>query len=204
MALFGSVRIRNRATIGREPGQRLSGRRHDPAPCGRGRRRRLGGLDGPRRVPVAELVTGPGRTVVQRRRVDRHDRGPLPTGEEGFRKFGTRQADAISIVSLAWRWRRDEDGTAARRRPGLRGCGAHRGASEAGRVRARRVTDLTRRWSLGPWRRSSRTYRRSTTSAASAQVPPRDVGVLLREEFGLRQRPVSGRTMVRTTSRRSA
>ena len=108
--LFGSVRIRNRATIGGNLGNASPAGDTIPPLVAAGAVAVLEGANGSRRVAVADLATGPGRTVVGPDEwIDRIEI-PLPAGEEGFRKFGTRQADAISIVSLAWRWEKDADG----------------------------------------------------------------------------------------------
>ncbi|MGH2556024.1 MAG: FAD binding domain-containing protein [Actinomycetota bacterium] len=109
--LFGSIQIRNRATIGGNLQNASPAADMVPPLVAAGATAHLDGPDGKRDVPVAELAIGPGRTVL----------GPgewidtltvrLPDGEEGFRKLGGREAMAISIVSVAWRWARDEDGT---------------------------------------------------------------------------------------------
>jgi len=113
---FASTTIRHRATIG---GNLVTG---SPAadtvpallaadaavevvtPDGRGRTVPLGAfLLGPRRVGLA-----PGEWVAAVRVPD-----PLPGEgrvEGGFRKIGGRRAQAISLLSLAWQWRRGPDG----------------------------------------------------------------------------------------------
>lgn len=203
VALFGSVRIRNRATIGGNLGNASPAGDTIPPLVAADAVAVLEGSDGPRRVPVAELVTGPGRTVVSDDEWIDVVAVPLPTGDEGFRKFGTRQADAISIVSLAWRWRRDEDGT-------LHDVALAFGAVAPTVVRARRAES-----ELEGHRPDEKVLARALAALESDISPIDDIrasakfrremsGVLLREELGLRQRPVSGRTMVRTTSRRSA
>lgn len=109
--LFGSVQIRNRATIG--------GNLHNASPAADMVPPLVAAeavllLDGPgggREVPVADYATGPGSTVLLPGEWISGIRIPLPGGEEGFRKLGGREAMAISIVSLAWRWWRNEDGS---------------------------------------------------------------------------------------------
>jgi CO/xanthine dehydrogenase FAD-binding subunit len=69
------------------------------------------GPDGGREVAVAELAESPGRTVLRSGEWISTITVPLPRGEEGFRKLGGREAMAISIVNLAWRWTQEEDGS---------------------------------------------------------------------------------------------
>ena len=109
-SLFGSVRIRNRATIGGNLANASPAGDTIPPLVAAGATAILNGPGGIRRVPVGELATGPGRTVIRRDEWIETIEVPLPAGEEGFRKFGTRKADAVSVVSLAWRWRRTADG----------------------------------------------------------------------------------------------
>ncbi|MFE6970433.1 FAD binding domain-containing protein [Isoptericola sp. NPDC057653] len=116
---FASTTIRHRATIG---GNLVTG---SPAadtvpallagdavveivtPDGSGRAVPLGAfLLGPRRVDLA-----PGEWVASVTVPDpRPGAGSL---EGGFRKIGGRRAQAISLLSLAWQWRRDADGRLA-------------------------------------------------------------------------------------------
>ena len=108
--VFGSVRIRNRATIGGNLGNASPAGDTIPPLVAAGAVAILNGPDGTRSLPVTELVTGPRRTAVRPGEWIETLEVSLPTGEEGFRKFGTRKADAVTIVSLAWRWRRTADG----------------------------------------------------------------------------------------------
>lgn len=109
--LFGSIQIRNRATIGGNLQNASPAADLVPPLVAGDATARLDGPKGQRDVPVAELATGPGRTVLQPGEWIDTVTVPLPDGEEGFRKLGGREAMAISIVSLAWRWTRAEDGT---------------------------------------------------------------------------------------------
>jgi CO/xanthine dehydrogenase FAD-binding subunit len=109
--LFGSVQIRNRATIG--------GNLQNASPAGdmipplvaADAVLTLDGSSGTRQVPVAEFATGPGRTVLEPGEWISTIAVPVADAEEGFRKLGGREAMAISLVSLAWRWKREQDGT---------------------------------------------------------------------------------------------
>jgi CO/xanthine dehydrogenase FAD-binding subunit len=109
--LFGSIQIRNRATIGGNLQNASPAADMVPPLVAAGATAHLDGPDGKRDVPVAELAIGPGRTVLGPGEWIDTLTVPLPDGEEGFRKLGGREAMAISIVSVAWRWARDEDGT---------------------------------------------------------------------------------------------
>jgi CO/xanthine dehydrogenase FAD-binding subunit len=109
--LFGSIQIRNRATIGGNLQNASPAADMVPPLVAADATVHLDGPDGKRDVPVAELATGPGRTVLGPGEWIDTLTVPLPEDEEGFRKLGGREAMAISIVSVAWRWAREEDGT---------------------------------------------------------------------------------------------
>jgi CO/xanthine dehydrogenase FAD-binding subunit len=109
--LFGSIQIRNRATIGGNLANASPAADMLPPLVAAGATVAIDGRDGRRDVLVADLAAGPGRTVLAPGEWISSVRVPLPEGQEGFRKLGGREAMAISIVSLAWRWRRAEDGT---------------------------------------------------------------------------------------------
>ena len=108
--LFGSIQIRNRATIGGNLQNASPAADMVPPLVAAGATAHLDGPDGKRDVPVAELATGPGRTILGPGEWIDTLTVPLPEGEEGFRKLGGREAMAISIVSVAWRWAREGDG----------------------------------------------------------------------------------------------
>jgi CO/xanthine dehydrogenase FAD-binding subunit len=112
-ALFGSLQIRNRATIGGNLQNASPAADMVPPLVVAEAILLIDGPEGMREMPVAEFATGPGRTVLRPGEWIAAIRIPLPEGEEGFRKLGGREAMAISLVSLAWRWRRSEDGTLA-------------------------------------------------------------------------------------------
>jgi len=202
-SVFASVRIRNRATIGGNLGNASPAGDMIPPLVAAGAVAVLEGANGSRRVAVADIATGPGRTVVDPDEwIDRIE-VPLPAGEEGFRKFGTRQADAISIVTLAWRWEKDADGTLANVSLAL-------GAVAPTVVRAR-----TAEAELEGRRPDPRVIQAAVAGLVSDISPIDDAragarfrrevaGVLLREELGARRRAVSGRAMVRTPTRRTA
>ncbi len=109
--LFGSLQIRNRATIGGNLANASPAADMVPPLVAAGADVVVEGPGGSREVPVAELARGPGRTSLAADEWISLIRVPLPEGEEGFFKLGGRSAMAISIVSLAWRWSRGEDGT---------------------------------------------------------------------------------------------
>jgi CO/xanthine dehydrogenase FAD-binding subunit len=109
--LFGSIQIRNRATIGGNLRNASPAADMVPPLVAAEAVVHVEGPDGPREVAVADLADGPGRTVLQLGEWIATVSVPLPDGEEGFRKLGGRGAMAISIVNLAWRWTRSDDGT---------------------------------------------------------------------------------------------
>jgi CO/xanthine dehydrogenase FAD-binding subunit len=109
--LFGSIQIRNRATLGGNLQNASPAADMVPPLVAAGAIAHLEGPETARDVPVAELATGPGRTVRREGEWIATVTVPLPPGEEGFRKLGGREAMAISIVNLAWRWSRGHDGT---------------------------------------------------------------------------------------------
>jgi CO/xanthine dehydrogenase FAD-binding subunit len=107
--LFGSIQIRNRATIGGNLANASPAADMVPPLVAAEAVLVIDGPVGQREVPVAEFATGPGGSVLQAGEWVSTVRIPLPDGDEGFRKLGGREAMAISIVSLAWRWRRGDD-----------------------------------------------------------------------------------------------
>jgi CO/xanthine dehydrogenase FAD-binding subunit len=109
--LFGSVQIRNRATIGGNLQNASPAADMGPPLVAAEAVVTIDGPSGAREVPVLAFATGPGRTALGPGEWISTIRAPLPDGEEGFRKLGGREAMAISMVSLAWRWRREEDGS---------------------------------------------------------------------------------------------
>jgi CO/xanthine dehydrogenase FAD-binding subunit len=109
--LFGSIQIRNRATIGGNLQNASPAADMVPPLVAAGAVAHVEGPDGDREVPVADLAAGPGRTVLGPGEWIATVAVPLPEGGEGFRKLGGREAMAISIVNLAWRWVRSDDGT---------------------------------------------------------------------------------------------
>jgi CO/xanthine dehydrogenase FAD-binding subunit len=117
--LFGSIQIRNRATIGGNLQNASPAADMVPSLVAAEAVAHMEGPEGQREVAVAELAEGPGRTVLRPGEWIATLTVPLPEGEEGFRKLGGREAMAISIVNLAWRWSRSEDGTLSRVRLAL-------------------------------------------------------------------------------------
>ncbi|MFQ5517027.1 MAG: FAD binding domain-containing protein [Acidimicrobiia bacterium] len=109
--VFGSLQIRNRATIGGNLANASPAADLVPPLVAADADLVIDGPKGERTVPAGDFATGPGRTVLEADEWVRSVRMPLPEGEEGFRKLGNRSAMVISIVSLAWRWNRSADGT---------------------------------------------------------------------------------------------
>ncbi len=107
--LFGSVQIRNRATIGGNLQNASPAADMVPPLMAAEAVLTIEGPDGVREVSISEFATGPGRTSLRPGEWISTIRAALPEGEEGFRKLGGRRAMAISVVSLAWRWRRNDD-----------------------------------------------------------------------------------------------
>jgi len=108
--VFASVQIRNRATIGGNIANASPAADMLPPLVAAGAVARIDGRDGQRIIPVEDLVIGPGRTGLAEDEWIRSFDVPIADGEEGFYKLGGRCAMAISVVSLAWRWRREGDG----------------------------------------------------------------------------------------------
>jgi CO/xanthine dehydrogenase FAD-binding subunit len=108
--VFGSVQIRNRATIGGNLANASPAGDMIPPLVAADAIAVLEGPAGTREVPVSALGQGPGRTVLAAGEWISVLRVSPPSGEEGFRKLGGRLAMAISIVSLAWRWTVQTDG----------------------------------------------------------------------------------------------
>ena len=108
---FGSVQIRNRATIGGNLANASPAADLAAVLVAAGADARVEGPDGGRTVPVAALSTGPGSVSLDPGEWISTVEVPVPTGDEGFRKLGGRLAHAIAIVSLAWRWTRSADGS---------------------------------------------------------------------------------------------
>lgn len=111
--LFGSLQIRNRATLGGNLANASPAGDMFPPLIAAGAEAVIERPVGSRTILVTELATGPGRTVLAADEWISVLRVPLPGGEEGFIKLGGRAAMAISIVSLAWRWTRRPDGSLA-------------------------------------------------------------------------------------------
>lgn len=108
--LFGSEQIRNRATIGGNLANASPAADILPPLAAAGAMATLNGSAGTRVLPVEDLALGPGRTALRTGEWIETIDLALPAGDEGFRKLGGRQAMAISVASLAWRWRCDDDG----------------------------------------------------------------------------------------------
>ena len=192
VALFGSVRIRNRATIGGNLGNASpAGDTIPPLVAADA----VAVLEGLRRAPQGAGCRARHRARPygrERRRVDRRGRGSPSDRRRRVPQVryppGGRDIDREPGLAMAQRRGRD----AARRRPRLRGCGADRGASEAGRVRAR--GSPTRREGARSGPGGARVgHIPDRRHPRQRQVPPRDVrgtaarGARLTAKAGVRQ-----------------
>jgi len=99
----GSPQIRNRGTIGGNLGTASPAGDTIPALYVLGAKISLAGSSGIRQVPVEGFITGPGRTVLKSDEVILGLTVPkqLPGDWSNFKKLGSRQALAISLVSAA-------------------------------------------------------------------------------------------------------
>jgi CO/xanthine dehydrogenase FAD-binding subunit len=113
-AAFGSLQIRNRATIGGNIANASPAADMVPSLVAADAVAVLEGPAGSRDLPVSRLAEGPGQTVLAPGEWISVLRVPSPSGEEGFRKLGGRFAMAIAVVGLAWRWTVQEDGVLTR------------------------------------------------------------------------------------------
>lgn len=172
-SVFASWQIRNRATIGGNLANASPAA--DMAPplvaAGAVLQLRCAGVE--RQVSVAEFALGPRRTLLQPGEWIRAVRVPKFSGTEGFRKVGARAAMAISISSLAWRWRRASDGTLSDVRvavgavaPTVHRCPATESALEGRLPEAEVAADILRA-EIAPIDdlRASSWYRREVTRA---------------------------------------
>lgn len=108
--VFASLQIRNRATIGGNLANASPAGDMIPPLVAADAEVVVDSPAGARTLSVGDLATGPGSTTLTSDEWLSLVRVPLPPGEEGFVKLGGRSAMAISIVSLAWRWQRTDDG----------------------------------------------------------------------------------------------
>jgi CO/xanthine dehydrogenase FAD-binding subunit len=108
--VFASLQIRNRATIGGNLANASPAGDFIPPLIAAEAEVVVEGPGGSRRVLVDQFTTGPGRTVLGPDEWLSVIRVPVGSGDEGFLKLGGRTAMAISIVSLAWRWKRSKNG----------------------------------------------------------------------------------------------
>lgn len=109
-ATFGSLQIRNRATIGGNLSNASPAADMVPPLVAADTVAVLQGPEGTRELPVCDLAEGPGRSTLGPGEWISLLRVPKPKGKEGYRKLGGRADMAISIVCLAWRWNVQEDG----------------------------------------------------------------------------------------------
>ncbi len=110
-AVFASTQIRNRATIGGNIANASPAADMVPPLLVADAVATIEGSQGPRRLPIGEIATGPGKVCLAQGEWISTIRAVFPRdADEGFLKLGGRSAMNISIVNLAWRWRRTEDG----------------------------------------------------------------------------------------------
>jgi CO/xanthine dehydrogenase FAD-binding subunit len=173
--VFASWQIRNRATIGGNLANASPAADMVPplVVAGAVLQLRCSGVE--RQVSLEEFALGPRRTVLQPGEWIRAISVPKSSGAEGFRKVGARAAMAISISSLAWRWRRRLDGSLSDVRvavgavaPTVRRCRETESALEGRRpeAQAAAAADILR-GEIAPIDdlRASSWYRREVTSA---------------------------------------
>ncbi len=110
IAVFASLQIRNRATIGGNLGTASPSGDLMPPLVAADATVRLRGASGPRQVAITEFLLGPRRVDLRAgewiEAVDLRDHA----GEQGFRKIGGRRALTIAVVNLAWQWTLAPDG----------------------------------------------------------------------------------------------
>ncbi|MGA2804117.1 MAG: FAD binding domain-containing protein [Acidimicrobiales bacterium] len=109
-AVFASLQIRNRATIGGNLANGSPAADMVPPLVVASAVATVEGPEGSRQEPVSELASGPGRNTLRVGEWISSLRVLRPAGKEGFRKLGGRFGMTISIVNLAWRWGTDEHG----------------------------------------------------------------------------------------------
>jgi CO/xanthine dehydrogenase FAD-binding subunit len=109
-ATFGSLQIRNRATIGGNLANASPAADMVPPLVAADAVALLDGPGGSRELSVRDLASGPGHSTLVPGEWISLLRVPAPKGKEGYRKLGGRLGMAISIVALAWRWTVDDAG----------------------------------------------------------------------------------------------
>ena len=99
----GSVQIRNRATLAGNLCNASPAADTVPALLAYGASVRVSGIDGERKVPVAEFFTGPGTTVLTRDEIVTSVEIPLPQGRCGsaFARVTRRKGVDLASVSVA-------------------------------------------------------------------------------------------------------
>jgi len=112
-ALFGSLQIRNRATIGGNLANASPAADMVPPLVAADAIAVVESPGGTREVPVCQLAEGPGQSTLGPGEWISLLRVSTPKGKEGYRKLGGRLGMAISIVGLAWRWTVDDAGVLA-------------------------------------------------------------------------------------------
>jgi len=176
-ARLGSPQIQNRATLGGNLGNASPAADAVCALFAIGARILIRGPHGVRSLPVAEVMRGPGQTVLQRGELVEAVSLPFPPAEPGrifqtYRKVGGRNAMVCSLAGLAG-WTRVRDGVVIESRLALGAVGPTclRAARAEGLVTGERPTeDLARTAAAaaaGEAQPSTITAPRRTTAGAS-------------------------------------
>ncbi len=98
---FGSVQIRNRATIGGNICNASPAGDTLPALYAFSAKLLLRNKNGERIVPIDEFILGPGRTAIKKEEILQTLLLPLSNSKSIFYKLGLREAMAISVVNFA-------------------------------------------------------------------------------------------------------
>ncbi|MEE9119513.1 MAG: xanthine dehydrogenase family protein subunit M [Calditrichia bacterium] len=98
---FGSVQIRNRATIGGNICNASPAGDTLPALYAFNAKLLLRNKNGDRTVPIDEFVLGPGKTAIKKGEILQAVILPLSNSNSTFYKLGLREAMAISVVNFA-------------------------------------------------------------------------------------------------------
>lgn len=96
----GSPQIRNRGTVGGNLGTSSPAGDALPPLYVSDAEVELSSMDGKRRVPVSEFITGPKRNVLRSNELISAFRMPRATGPQQYSKVGTRNAMVIAVCSL--------------------------------------------------------------------------------------------------------
>lgn len=98
---FGSVQIRNRATVGGNICNASPAGDTLPALYAFNAKLLLGNKTGERTIPIEEFILGPGQTAIEKNEILLAVILPLSSVESIFYKLGLREAMAISVINFA-------------------------------------------------------------------------------------------------------